>query len=71
MKTMNATDARKNFQEIINSVHYTKEIYVIVKRGKPWVMVQPLREEDTELIGLKKMLQKQSGEKKTSRKSKI
>ena len=52
MKVLSATEARANFQEIIDKVHYTKEALILSKRGKPWVMVMPLKEEDDVLTDI-------------------
>lgn len=45
MKIVKATDARKNFQDVINDVHYTQTPVIISKRERPWVMIQPLPQE--------------------------
>jgi len=49
MKVTPATEARANFQEIIDTVHYTKEPMILSKRNRPWVMIVPLKEEDDEM----------------------
>jgi prevent-host-death family protein len=49
MRISTTTDARANFQDIINKVHYTKVPTIITKRGRPWVIIQSLPEEDSEL----------------------
>lgn len=52
MKVRSTAEVRKNFQDIIDHVHYTKIPIIISKNRKPWVMVQPLPEGDTELTEL-------------------
>jgi prevent-host-death family protein len=52
MKVISATEVRSNFQDIVDTVHYTKEPMLISKRGRPWVIVQPLTEEDIEHQGV-------------------
>ena len=46
MDIQQASHVRKHFQEAIDHVHYTKMPLIISKNGKPWVIVQPLPEED-------------------------
>ncbi|MBD3208455.1 MAG: type II toxin-antitoxin system prevent-host-death family antitoxin [Candidatus Nealsonbacteria bacterium] len=45
-----ATKARKRFQEIIDKVHYQEESIVITKHRKPWIVIDPLPEEEKEKI---------------------
>ena len=49
MKVISTADVRKNFQEVVDHVHYTKIPVIITKNRKPWVMVQPLPVDDIEL----------------------
>lgn len=49
MKIKSTTEVRAHFQEIVDHVHYTKIPLVISKNKKPWVLVQPLPENDREL----------------------
>ena len=49
MKIKSTAEVRKNFQEVIDHVHYTKIPIIISKNRKPWVMVQSLPEDDAEL----------------------
>lgn len=49
MKVRSTAEVRKHFQEVMDNVHYTKVPIIISKNRKPWVIVQPLPEEDTEL----------------------
>jgi len=49
LKVVQATQVRKDFQEVIDEVHYTGKSLVISKYGKPWVVVEPLPESDTSL----------------------
>lgn len=52
MKVKSTAEVRKNFQDVMDHVHYTKIPIIISKNRKPWVMVQPLPEDDTELNAL-------------------
>jgi len=52
MKIKSTAEVRKNFQEVVDHVHYTKIPVIVSKNRKPWVMIQPLPEGDTELQGL-------------------
>jgi prevent-host-death family protein len=38
-RTMTAQEARDNFGELLDSVHYTKEPVLVQKRGKPFAFV--------------------------------
>lgn len=58
MKVRSTAEVRKHFQEVMDHVHYTKIPVIISKNRKPWVMVQPLPEEDVEL---KKLIEKKEG----------
>lgn len=49
MNIKTTTEVRARFQEIVDRVHYTKSPLIISKNGKPWVMVQPLPEDDRDL----------------------
>lgn len=49
MKVKSTAEVRKNFQDVIDHVHYTKIPIIISKNRKPWVMVQPLPQDDSEL----------------------
>ena len=53
MKIRSTAEVRQHFQEVMDSVHYTKVPVIISKNRKPWVMVQSLPENDAEL---KKMI---------------
>ena len=52
MKMKSVTEARGRLQEVLDNVHYTKEPLMISKNGKPWVIVQPLPEDDKDLQSL-------------------
>ena len=56
MKIKSTAEVRKHFQEVMDHVHYTKIPIIISKNRKPWVMVQPLPEDDADL---KKMVEDQ------------
>jgi prevent-host-death family protein len=49
MKVQTTSEVRKHFQEVIDHVHYTKIPMIISKNNKPWVMIQALPENDSEL----------------------
>ena len=49
MKIKSTAEVRKHFQEVMDHVHYTKIPIIISKNRKPWVMVQPLPEDDAEI----------------------
>lgn len=49
MKVVNITNLRKNLQDIVDSVYYTKESVIIGKRGKPRVILTPFSEDDSKL----------------------
>jgi len=52
MKIKSTAEVRQNFQEVVDHVHYTKIPVIITKNRKPWVMVQPLPDDDTDLQNL-------------------
>lgn len=55
LKVVQATQVRKDFQDVIDEVHYTGSTLVISKYGKPWVIVSPLPEGDKDLqLAIKK-----------------
>lgn len=49
MKIFTATEARQNFQEIIDSVYYRNESVIIVRRNKPRVVISPLPKDDKKI----------------------
>ena len=49
MKIKSTAEVRKHFQEVMDHVHYTKIPIIISKNRKPWVMIQPLPEDDVEI----------------------
>ena len=49
MKIKSTAEVRQHFQEVVDSVHYTKAPIIVSKNRKPWVMIQPLPEDDVEL----------------------
>lgn len=49
MQIKSTSTVRQNFQDIIDRVHYTKTPLIVSKNNKPWVMVQPLPEDDKDL----------------------
>jgi len=46
MRIVKASEARQNFQDVIDSVFYKHDPIVIMKRKKPWVVVQPVESLD-------------------------
>ena len=42
MKIIKASNARSEFQDLIDTVHYKEEQIIITKRDKPWVAIRPL-----------------------------
>jgi len=42
-KTINATEAARDFSEIINSVKYKGESYTIIRGGKPAAAIVPVK----------------------------
>lgn len=46
MEEISADDARKNFAELLNKVHYQGRRIVITRRGKPLAKLVPLADED-------------------------
>ena len=50
IRVIQATNVRKNFQEVLDEVHYTKQPLLISKHGRPWALIQPLPDEDPELV---------------------
>jgi prevent-host-death family protein len=49
MKVRSTAEVRQNLQEVVDHVHYTKIPIIITKNRKPWVMIQPLPDDDEEL----------------------
>lgn len=39
------TEVRANFQDVIDTVHYTRRPLVITKRNKPWAIIYSLPED--------------------------
>ena len=52
MQVKSTSEVRQHFQDIVDHVHYTKTPLIISKNRKPWVMIQPLPEDDNELKAL-------------------
>lgn len=49
MRVKSISEVRAQFQDMVDHVHYTKTPLIITKNRKPWVMIEPLPEEDHEL----------------------
>lgn len=43
MEIIKASDARQNFQDVIDTVYYKETPTVILKRKKPWVVIQSIQ----------------------------
>ena len=50
MKRIKASEARQNFQDVIDRVHYKHEPVVIMKRKKPWVVIQAIETLDPKVL---------------------
>jgi len=42
MKTINATDAAREFSEILNSVKYKRDSFTVMRGGKPTAAIVPV-----------------------------
>ena len=49
MKIESSSEVRKHFQEIVDTVHYTKAPVIVSKNNKPWVMIQALPDDDPQI----------------------
>ena len=59
MRIVKASEARQNFQDVIDSVYYKHDPIIIMKRKKPWVVVQPMNSLDEKAIQkVKKAIEK-------------
>jgi PHD/YefM family antitoxin component YafN of YafNO toxin-antitoxin module len=47
MNIIRASDARQNFQDMIDTVYYKEQPTIIIKRKKPWVIIQHFNTLDT------------------------
>lgn len=56
MKKIKSTDARNNFQALVDKIHFSREVVVITKHNKPWVVVKPLKDKD---ISLEKLIKEE------------
>ena len=43
LQTISATTARDNFADIINKAMYAGQEYIVVKQGKPAVLITPVQ----------------------------
>lgn len=50
MKVIKASQARQNFQDVIDSVYYRHDPIVIMKRKKPWIVIQPINTLDPKVL---------------------
>jgi antitoxin (DNA-binding transcriptional repressor) of toxin-antitoxin stability system len=41
-KTISATEAARNFSDLLNTVHFRGEKFVIEKNGKPFARISPI-----------------------------
>ncbi len=49
MKIVKATQARAEFQDVIDTAYYKEEPVIIVKRNKPWVIITKLDQTNVEI----------------------
>lgn len=47
MKTINATDAAREFSEILNSVKYKRDSFTVMRGGKPTAAIVPVESAGT------------------------
>lgn len=47
MKTINATDAAREFSEILNSVKYKRDSFTVLRGGKPTAAIVPVETTDS------------------------
>lgn len=52
MQIKSTSEVRAHFQDVVDHVHYTKIPLIVSKNRKPWVIIQPLPEEDPDLQGI-------------------
>ena len=50
MKLMNATEAKSHFTQIAREVSARKEPVVITRRGKPYVVLEPMTDQDLDAL---------------------
>lgn len=50
MKLMNTTEAKSHFTQIARAVSSRKEPVVITRHGKPYVILEPVTDQDLESI---------------------
>jgi len=49
MKIIKASNARQNFQDMVDTVYYKEEPTIVIKRKKPWVIIQPFSSLDEKM----------------------
>jgi prevent-host-death family protein len=49
MKIIKASNARQNFQDMVDTVYYKEEPTIVIKRKKPWVVIQPFSSLDEKM----------------------
>ncbi|MCI5051494.1 MAG: type II toxin-antitoxin system Phd/YefM family antitoxin [Candidatus Pacebacteria bacterium] len=49
MKVFKATQARAEFQDVIDTAYYKEEPVIIIKRNKPWVVITKLDQTNEEI----------------------
>ena len=47
IKTINATDAAREFSEILNSVKYKRDSFTVMRGGKPTAVIVPVESRGT------------------------
>ena len=50
MKVINATEAKSHFTQIARAVSQRKEPVVITRRGKPYVVLEPMTDQDIDAL---------------------
>lgn len=50
MKVMNTTEAKSHFTQIARAVSARKEPVVITRRGKPYVVLEPVTDQDLDAL---------------------
>lgn len=57
MKIFKATQARAEFQDVIDTAYYKEEPVIIIKRNKPWVVITKIDQTNKEVqAGIEKFL---------------
>ncbi len=49
MKVIKVSELRQNLQDVVDGIYYTKKPVVVLRRGKPRVIITPLPESTKEI----------------------